>query len=130
MVRSALIGFYLPSTGSAVTVPRSLRTASPRGPEHPLRSSEILFDDSEHARLHPRRHAPVVRADRAAVVFPAPASVVAHQLVDHPGRDATVLQPGREGVPQVVGAVHVEAGEAGTVSGPPVDTAVVVDRQL
>jgi hypothetical protein len=32
---------------------------------------------------------------------------MAHQLVDHPGRDAGVLQPSGEGVPKVVGAVQV-----------------------
>jgi len=26
-----------------------------------------------------------------------------HQLVDHPGRDATILQPGREGAAQIMG---------------------------
>ena len=29
---------------------------------------------------------------------------MAHQLIDHPGRDAGILQPGREGMPQVVRA--------------------------
>jgi hypothetical protein len=34
---------------------------------------------------------------------------MAHQLVDHPGRDAVVLQPGREGVAEVMGAAQVQA---------------------
>jgi hypothetical protein len=34
---------------------------------------------------------------------------VAHQLVEHPGRDAVVLQPGREGVPEVMWAAQVQA---------------------
>jgi hypothetical protein len=37
----------------------------------------------------------------------AAGGLVAHQLVDHPGGDAGVLQPGREGVAEVVGAVEV-----------------------
>jgi hypothetical protein len=45
---------------------------------------------------------PVVPADRAAVLL-MPAAPMAHHLVDHAGRDALVLQPGRECVPQVVG---------------------------
>jgi hypothetical protein len=36
---------------------------------------------------------------------------VAHQLIDHPGRDAFVLQPGREGVPQIVPAAQVKADQ-------------------
>jgi hypothetical protein len=36
---------------------------------------------------------------------------VAHQLIDHPGRDAVVLQPGREGVPQIVPAAQVKADQ-------------------
>ena len=32
-----------------------------------------------------------------------------HQLVDHPGRDAVVVQPGREGVPVIMGAAQVQA---------------------
>jgi len=37
---------------------------------------------------------------------------VAHQLVDHPGRDAGVLQPGRERVPEVMQATHLQAEQA------------------
>jgi hypothetical protein len=32
---------------------------------------------------------------------------MAHQLVDYPGGDTGIFQPGREGVAQVVGAVQV-----------------------
>jgi hypothetical protein len=38
--------------------------------------------------------------------------VVAHQFVDHPAGDARVLQPGSEGMAQVVWAVQVEVVEA------------------
>jgi hypothetical protein len=38
----------------------------------------------------------------------ATAAGVAHQLVNHPGGDTGVLQPGRVGVPQVVGAVQLD----------------------
>ena len=36
------------------------------------------------------------------------AGLVAHQLVNDPGRDAGVLQPGRVGVAEVVGAVQLD----------------------
>ena len=36
---------------------------------------------------------------------------MAHYLVDHPGGDAGVLEPGREGVAEVVGAVEVDASQ-------------------
>jgi hypothetical protein len=43
----------------------------------------MLLDDGKHASLHFRSHVPVARADGAAVVLPAPAGMVAHQLVDY-----------------------------------------------
>jgi hypothetical protein len=57
---------------------------------------------------YPDRHlwsgVPVAGADPAAAVqLPVAASLMPHQLIDHPRGDATILQPGREGVPQVVG---------------------------
>jgi hypothetical protein len=45
------------------------------------------------------------------------AGLVAHQLIDHPGRDAGVLQPGREGVPGFVGAVQVDRLKQGMLGG-------------
>jgi hypothetical protein len=45
----------------------------------------------------------------------AAAAGVAHQLVDHPGGDAGIFQPGREGVAQVMGAVQVP-GSSSTVA--------------
>jgi hypothetical protein len=54
---------------------------------------------------------PVAEADRAALVAAAVAAGVAHEFVDHPGGDAGVLQPGREGVPKVVRSVQVEVVE-------------------
>jgi hypothetical protein len=33
--------------------------------------------------------------------------LVPHHLIDDPGRDAAVLQPGRKGVPKVVGTVQI-----------------------
>jgi hypothetical protein len=38
---------------------------------------------------------------------------MAHQLVDDPGRDAGVLQPGREGVPKVVGTPQIHGLQQG-----------------
>jgi len=43
----------------------------------------------------------------AALLAGAAGRLMAHQLVDHPGRDAGVLQPGGEGMPKVVGAVQI-----------------------
>jgi hypothetical protein len=45
---------------------------------------------------------------------------VPHQLVDDPGGDAGVFQPGREGVAEVMGAVQVDRLQQGMVSGLPV----------
>jgi hypothetical protein len=44
---------------------------------------------------------------------------VAHQLIEHPGRDAVVLQPGREGVAQVVRVAQVQADQVATPGGVP-----------
>jgi hypothetical protein len=79
-------------------------------------ASQAPVNDCQHAGPHLGRHLPVVRADRAAVVFPAPTGMVTHQLVDYPSQDAAVLQPGREGVSQVVRAMQVQSGEAGVGS--------------
>jgi hypothetical protein len=55
---------------------------------------------------------PVVGADRAAPLLAGPAGgLVAHHLVDHPGGDAGVLEPGGEGVAEVVRAVQVHGVE-------------------
>ena len=84
-----------------MTVPGPLRNrviAAVAG--HGVRNSlHVTVNDSEHAGLHLRGDVPIAGADRAAVVFPAAAGVMSHQLVDHAGRDTAVLQPGREGVP-------------------------------
>ena len=49
---------------------------------------------------------PVVGAHgTAALLAGAAGGLVAHHLIDHPGRDAGVFQPGREGVAEVVGSV-------------------------
>jgi len=46
---------------------------------------------------------PVAGADAAATLeLPAAAALVTHQFVDHPGRDAIVLEPGRKAVPKIV----------------------------
>jgi hypothetical protein len=61
---------------------------------------------------------PVVQADAAAAVQLAAAAVpVAHELVNDPGRDAGVLQPGGEGVAEVVGAVQLDHIGQGVTSG-------------
>jgi hypothetical protein len=40
------------------------------------------------------------------------AASVAHEFVDHPRGDAGVLQPGREGVPQVMWAAQLQVVQA------------------
>ena len=58
---------------------------------------------------HLRGGVPIVSAHGAAVLLAAAAAgLVAHQLVNHPGGDAGVLQPGRVGVAEVVRAVQVD----------------------
>jgi hypothetical protein len=34
---------------------------------------------------------------------------MAHELIDHSSRDAGVLQPGRKGVPEVMGAAEIDS---------------------
>ena len=64
----------------------------------------------------PGRHllggVPVAGADAAATVqLPAAAALVAHQLINHPGRDPFILQPGREAVPEIVGSAKLQMRE-------------------
>jgi hypothetical protein len=56
---------------------------------------------------------------------------MAHQLVDHPSRNAGVFQPGREGVAQIVGTMGIDRNKvvAGAGDRALVDTAQVVPRQ-
>jgi hypothetical protein len=65
-----------------------------------------------------------------AVTLAASTALVAHQLVDHSRGDAGVLQPGREGMAQVVRPSKVEVGEGGSRNRRLVDPAVVPGRQL
>jgi hypothetical protein len=52
---------------------------------------------------------PVAGADAAATLqLPAAAALVPHQLIDHPGQDAFVLQPGRKAVPKIVGSAKLQ----------------------
>ena len=60
---------------------------------------------------------------------PTPARLVAHQLVNHPGRDGAILQPDREGVAQVMGAMQVQLGQLAPSHRQPIDAPVVPDRQ-
>jgi hypothetical protein len=62
-----------------------------RYPEH---DRQPLLDGVDDPGGHLRGGVPVVGADRAPAKAAAAAGVVAHQLVDHAGRDAGVLQPG------------------------------------
>jgi hypothetical protein len=65
-----------------------------------------------------------------AVTLAASTALVAHQLVDHSRGDVGVLQPGREGMAQVVRPSKVEVGEGGSRNRRLVDPAVVPGRQL
>ena len=71
------------------------------------------LDRRDDARLHLGRGPAVAGADLAAVLAllssAVPAAGMAHQLINHPGGDAGVLQPGRVGVPKVVRASEAEA---------------------
>ena len=77
----------------------------------------------------------VVSADRAPTEVAAAAGMVAHQLANHSGGDAGVLQPGRIGVAQVVSAMQLDRIQQGITGHrqrrPPagqLGLAVVVDR--
>jgi hypothetical protein len=72
---------------------------------------ETRLDRAYDARGHLRGRLSV-HAPHAAPLLRMPASGVAHDLVNHAAGDAGVLQPRREGVPQVVRAVQVEVGKA------------------
>src|SRR4029450_13420460 len=58
-----------------------------------------------------------MRAHRTALVLPAAAGgLVAHQLINHPGGDAGVFQPGREGMAEIMRAIqgnHPHPGSPG-----------------
>jgi hypothetical protein len=73
----------------------------------------------DNAHGHLRGGVPVVGAHGAALLLAAAGGLVTHQLIDHPRRDAGVLQPGRVGVAEVVGAVQVDRIQEG----------VALDRQ-
>jgi hypothetical protein len=63
---------------------------------------------------HLRGGVPIVGAHGAAsLLAAATGGFVAHQLVNDPGGDAGVLQPGREGVPQVMRAPQVQVAQVG-----------------
>jgi len=61
---------------------------------------------------------PVAGADPAATIQVAvPAALVAHEFVNDLGWDARILQPGREGMPEVMGAAELEVVEVGALDG-------------
>ena len=76
-------------------------------------ATATAIDHRHHPRLHRLGHVPVPRADHGALTLATAAGLVAHQLIDHPSRNATILQPRREGVAQVMRAVQVEIGQLG-----------------
>ena len=59
---------------------------------------------------------PIVGPHGTALLLADPAGrLMAHHLIDDPGWDAGVLQPGREGVAGVVGAVEVDRLQQGVL---------------
>ena len=75
---------------------------------------QALLDRGYDAGGHLWGGVAVVGAHGAAQVLGAAgAGLMAHQLIDHPGRDAGVLQPGRERVAKVVGAMQVDRVQEG-----------------
>ena len=88
------------------------------------------MDRLDHSGGHGVSGVPVAGADPAATVqLPMPAALVAHEFVDHAGGDAGVLQPGREGVPEVVRATQVQVVELGALDGGLVHATDAVSRQ-
>ena len=87
----------------------------------------------DDARLHRGRRVPVDGAHRAHAVSRPGRSArgrMAHQLVDHPSRDALIFQPGREGVAEVVGAAQVQAEQVALLPRPSDGTQVGVPQAV
>jgi hypothetical protein len=102
----------IPVSHGTLGLPTHLRCAVRLLLERPLgdlqHQPEPLLDRRGDAAGHLRGGVPVVGPHGAAALLAGAAGrLVPHQLVDHPGRDAGVLQPGREGVPKVVRAAQV-----------------------
>jgi hypothetical protein len=93
---------------------------------------QSLVERLDNSGGHLRGGMPVAGADAAATLpLPVAAALVTHQLIDDPGGDALVLQPGREAVPKIVGSAksqmrQVGSGAVGCVL---VEAAKVVARQ-
>jgi len=69
----------------------------------------------DHPGGHLRGGVPVVGADATATLqLSTAAALVAHQLIDHPGRDALLLQPGGEAVPQIMWPAKLQIRKVGT----------------
>ena len=69
---------------------------------------EALLDRRGDASGHRRSGVPVVGTHGTAPLLTDPAGgLMAHHLIDDLGWDAGVLQPGREGVAEVVGSAQV-----------------------
>ena len=69
---------------------------------------EALLDRYGDTAGHLRRGVPVVGTHGTApLLADAAGGLVPHHLIDDPGGDAGVLQPGREGMAKVVGAVQI-----------------------
>jgi hypothetical protein len=78
---------------------RSAAPAGAPGPGKAIDQPTPPAAESKNANSAPHGTAPLLAG--------AAGSFVAHHLVDDRGRDAGILQPGREGVAKVVGAVQI-----------------------
>ena len=77
-------------------------------------ATKALVQRRGHPGHHRRGRLPIDTAHRAAAgVAVAAATGVAHQLINDPRGDGGILQPRREGMPQVMRAPQVEMGEVG-----------------
>jgi hypothetical protein len=99
-----------------LVVSRLVRLASLEHPISPIKfgwddrlgdlegERQSLVERLDNSGGHLRGGMPVAGADAAATLpFPVAAALVTHRLIDDPGGDALVLQPGREAVPKIVG---------------------------
>ena len=77
-------------------------------------AADAVVKRGSHAGHHRRGRLPVDPPHRTATgAAVAAAAGMSYQLVDNPSRDAAILQPGREGVAQVMLAPQIEVAKVG-----------------
>jgi hypothetical protein len=72
-----------------------------------------------------------VAPNPVSVAGPEATALVTHELIDHPGRDAIVLEPGRKAVPKIVRPAKLQMRKLalGTVGCMLVEAAKAVTRE-